>query len=229
MGEMITFKANGGSAEGYLASPKAPGIGVIVIQEWWGLNDQIKGTCDELANLGGFNALAPDFYHGKGARIGEPNEAQKLMTEFFRSNDAAEVARGAADTLLRHPKTSTKKVGVVGFCMGGGLAILAGAAAPDKIGAIVDCYGVGPKVLEDAKKVKAPVLGIFGGKDTSITPDTIRSLERSLETAGVSFEKHVYPEGKHAFLNDKRPDVFRREDSKDAWWKIIEFLKKHVR
>src|SRR3954470_13505772 len=124
MGATVTFKANGWTATGYLATPASgKGPGVIVIQEWWGLNDQVKGVADLFAKEG-FVALAPDFYHGKGARIGEPDEAQKLMMEFFKSADAAKDARGAAEYLTANAAVTSKKVGTIGFCMGGYLAIL---------------------------------------------------------------------------------------------------------
>src|SRR5713226_4076908 len=139
MGENVTFPSNGGTAGGYLASPSSGrGPGVVVIQEWWGLNDQVKGVADMFGREG-FNALAPDFYHGKSARIGEPDAAQKLMME-LNIDQAAKDARGAARYLASHPKTSPKKVGVIGFCMGGMLALLTGTVAPEVVGAIVDCY-----------------------------------------------------------------------------------------
>src|SRR5688572_9102467 len=143
MGEMVSYPANGGTGNGYLAKPKTgKGSGVIVIQEWWGLNDQVKGVADMFAREG-FTALAPDFYHGKGAKIGEPDEAQKLMMDLFQANTAAKDARGAAQYLAKSPAVSTQKVGVIGFCMGGGLALLTAAEAPNEIAAVVDCYGVG--------------------------------------------------------------------------------------
>src|SRR2546428_7923283 len=114
MGTNVTFKANGGTTNGYLALPASgKGPGVIVIQEWWGLNDQIKGVADMLAREG-FNALAPDFYHGKGAKIGEPDEAQKLMMELFQANTAARDGRSAAAFLAANAHTSSSKVGVMG-------------------------------------------------------------------------------------------------------------------
>src|SRR4030081_2117962 len=109
MGEMVTFRSNGGTAGGYLASPASGnGPGVIVIQEWWGLIPQVKGVADMFAREG-FNALAPDFYHGKNAQIGEPDQAQKLMLELDIAQ-AAKDARGAAQYLASHPKTGSKKV-----------------------------------------------------------------------------------------------------------------------
>jgi len=226
MGENVRLAANGGQADGYLAVPSSGrGAGVVVIQEWWGLNVQIKGVADMLAKEG-FTALAPDFYAGKSASIGEPDKAGKLMME-LQSADAAKVARGAAAYLLAQKVVSSKKVGAIGFCMGGGLALLTASVAPDSVGAVVDCYGVGPLKPKDVSGIRAPVLGIFGGKD-HIEPEVIAALGRDLEAAGTTFESHIYPEADHAFLNEQRKDVYREADARDAWGKIIPFLRSHL-
>ncbi|HZP95673.1 MAG TPA: dienelactone hydrolase family protein [Candidatus Limnocylindria bacterium] len=229
MGTNVTFKANGGTASGYLAVPASgKGPGVIVIQEWWGLNDQIRGVADMFAKEG-FVALAPDFYHGKGAKIGEPDAAQKLMMEFFQANDAAKDARGAAEYLASHPAVTSAKVGTIGFCMGGFLAILVGSVAPDRVAAVVDCYGVGQRVPDLGPMRGIPILGIFGGRDHGANAEAIAALEKSAREAGVPFTKHVYPEADHAFLNEQRKDVYRPADAEDAWGKILPFLKSNVR
>ena len=227
MGELVTFKSNGGTAGGYLAGPASGrGPGVIVIQEWWGLNDQVKGVADMFAREG-FSALAPDFYHGKSARIGEPDAAQKLMMELDLSQ-AAKDARGAAEFLATNAATASKKIGVIGFCMGGMLALMTGTLAPDVVGAVVDCYGVPPQKKPDYAKLKGvPVLGIFAGKDQWVM-DALPGLEADLKAAGAPFEKVVYPEADHAFLNEQRADVHRPDDAKDAWPKIMSFLKRHL-
>jgi carboxymethylenebutenolidase len=224
---MVMFPANGGTADGYLAMPPSgKGPGVIVIQEWWGLTDQVKGVADMFAGEG-FVALAPDFYHGKGAKIGEPDKAQKLMLEFFQADTAAKDAKGAAEFLTKHPAVTSKKVGVIGFCMGGFLALLVGSVAPDKVAAVVDCYGVGQR-LPDLKPLRGiPVLGIFGGKDHSM--EAFAALEKAAKESGVRFTKYVYPEADHAFLNEQRKDVYRPADAKDAWSRILPFLKSNVR
>ena len=227
MGDVVTFTSNGGTAGGYLASPAAGrGPGVIVIQEWWGLNDQVKGVGDMFAREG-FNALAPDFYHGKSARIGEPDAAQKLMMELDLAQ-AAKDARGAAQFLASNARTSSSKVGVIGFCMGGMLALMTGTVASDVVGAVVDCYGVPPQKKPDYAKLNGiPVLGIFAGKDGWVM-GALPGLEADLAAAGAPFEKIVYPEADHAFLNEQRTDVHRADDAKDAWPKIISFLKRHL-
>lgn len=228
-GQMVKLRANGDTVDGYLATPSGgKGPGVIVIQEWWGLNDQVKGVADMFAREG-FVALAPDFYRGKGAKIGEPDEAQKLMMEFFQANNAAQTARGAASYLATHAAVTSKKVGVIGFCMGGFLAMLVGSVAPDKVAAVVNCYGVGQR-LPDLKPMRGiPLLGIFGGKDHSAGADAVAGLERAAKEAGVTFTKHVYAEADHAFLNEQRKDVHRPDDARDAWGKILPFLKSNVR
>jgi carboxymethylenebutenolidase len=225
MGTPVTFKANGGTTNGYLAQPaSARGPGVIVIQEWWGLNDQVRGVADMFAREG-FVALAPDFYHGKGAKIGEPDHAQKLMMEFFKADTAAKDARGAAEYLTSHAAVTSKKVGTIGFCMGGFLAILVGSVAPEKVAAVVDCYGVGQR-LPDLRPMRGtPILGVFGGKDNA----DYTGLENAAKEAGVPFTKYVYPEADHAFLNEQRRDAHRPDDAKDAWSKIMPFLKSNVR
>ena len=228
-GQMVKFPANGGTADGYLATPSSgKGPGVIVIQEWWGLNDQVKGVADMFAREG-FVALAPDFYHGKAAKIGEPDNAQKLMMEFFQADDAAKTARGAAEYLTKQPAVTTKKVGAIGFCMGGFLAILVGSVAPDKVAAVVDCYGVGQRI-PDLKPMRGiPVLGIFGGKDGMANADAVAALEKAARESGVPFTKYAYPDADHAFLNEQRKDAHRPNDAKDAWSKIHPFLKSNVR
>ncbi|HEV8228703.1 MAG TPA: dienelactone hydrolase family protein [Candidatus Limnocylindria bacterium] len=223
-GQTVSYKANGGTAEGYLATAASgKGPGVIVIQEWWGLNDQIKGVADTFAREG-FVALAPDFYHGTGAKIGEPNEAEKLMMDLFQAGTAAKDARGAAQYLAKHPAVTSKKIGVIGFCMGGGLALLTAAEAPNEIGAVVDCYGVGQDLEGRARRIKAPVLGIFGAKDHAM-PAPLQDVEKGLKASGAPFTKQVYPQADHAFLNEQRKDAYRPDDAKDAWSRIMRFLR----
>lgn len=229
MGANVTFKANGGTAGGYLATPSSgKGPGLIVVQEWWGINDQVKGVADMFAREG-FVALAPDFYHGKSATMGEPDAAQKLMMEMFQANTAAKDARGAAEYLTSQPSVTSKKVGAIGFCMGGFLAILVGSVAPDKVAAVVDCYGVGHQVPDLKPMRGTPILGIFGGKDHMANPEAVAALETAAKDAGVPFTKVLYPEADHAFLNEQRADAYRPSDAKDAWAKILPFLKSNVK
>lgn len=227
-GQNVEYPINGRTTGGYLATPPAgPGPGVIVIQEWWGLNDQIKGVADRFAQEG-FNALAPDLFHGKMAPIGEPDEAGKLFMA-LNADEAAKDVRGAARYLTAHEATAGAKVGVIGFCMGGQVALLTGTVAPDEIGAVIDCYGVHPNVKPDFTKLKAPVLAIFGGKDAGVGKDARDRLEKDVRAAGVAYESHVYPEADHAFMNEQRKEVYRAQDAEDAWQRSVDFLRQHLK
>jgi len=231
VGENVTFKANGGTTSGYLAKPASgKGPGVIVIQEWWGLNDQVKGVADMLAREG-FTALAPDFYHGKGAKIGEPDAAQKLMMELFQANTAAKDARGAARHLAKHPAASSSRVGVVGFCMGGGLALWLATLKPDDVRAVVPYYGVIPweGAQPDYSKLKAAVQGHYAENDDFAGPPAVAALEEQLSGAGKSFEFFLYPGTEHAFTNHHRPEVFHEGHSERAWQRTIDFLRDHLK
>ncbi|HEX9697640.1 MAG TPA: dienelactone hydrolase family protein [Actinomycetota bacterium] len=218
MGEMVSFESNGGTAQGYLAGD---GPGIVVIQEWWGLNDQIKGVCDDFA-AEGFTALAPDFYHGSLAT--EPDEAGKLMMALDIDRTAAD-ARGAAAFLAGQ---TGGRVGVIGFCMGGQLALLAGTVAPEHVGAVVDMYGIHPALTPDYSKMNAPVLGLFAEHDDFVTQQVRDVLSAELSKHGIDHEFHVYPGTHHAFTNETRSDVYDRGASQDARGRTLEFFRKNL-
>lgn len=225
MGELVEFQANGRTASGYLAIPKAgrgqrTGPGVIVIQEWWGLVDHIKDVCERFAEEG-FVALAPDIYHGKTTK--SPDEAGKLMMA-LRIDEAEKDLNGAIQYLMDHDATTGDKVGVVGFCMGGALSLYA-ATKNANIGACVVFYGIHPNVKPDLPNLHAPVLGIYAENDGFATPDSVHKLEQELKSLGKQFETHIYPQTDHAFFNDTRPEVYNAEASADAWRRTIEFLR----
>jgi carboxymethylenebutenolidase len=223
-GSDVEFESNGGTATGYLAVPgSGNGPGVIVIQEWWGLNDQVKGVADRFAQ-DGFVALAPDLFHGKSARIGEPDEAGKLMMA-LNIETAAKDVRGAAQFLKSHQATTASKVGVIGFCMGGQLALLTGTVAPDDVGAVVDCYGIHPNVRPDFSKLKGAVLAIFAEKDGFVDDAARQALDQQLASAGVAHEMHTYPGVDHAFMNEQRPDAYDKEAAEDAWARALKFFR----
>jgi carboxymethylenebutenolidase len=222
-GKMVEFPSNGTKTTGYLATPAAgKGPGVIVIQEWWGLVGHIKKVCDRLA-AEGFTALAPDLYHGKTAS--EPDEAGKL---FMALNIArAEKDLKAAIAYLT-PHSSTAKLGVVGFCMGGQLALFAATLNP-AIGACVDFYGVHPNVKPDYTKLQAPALGLFAEKDQFVTPKVAREVEAAIKKAGRQVEIHIYPNVDHAFFNDERADVYNKAAAEDAWRRTLAFFRQHLK
>ena len=224
MGEMVQFPFAGGTTGGYLARPKqGGGPGVLVIQEWWGLVDHIKDVCDRFAGEG-FVALAPDLYHGKSTK--SPDEAGKLMMA-MRIDEAERDLSAAAQYLTTEDSVTSEKVGVVGFCMGGALALYTATKNPD-IGACVVFYGGHPNVKPDLPNLQAPVLGLYGDKDRSVTPAVVHDLERKLHELGKQFETKIYLDADHAFFNDTRPEVYNPGASADAWKQTVEFLRKHL-
>jgi len=225
MGEMVQFPFDGGNTGGYLATPKlGSGPGVIVIQEWWGLVDHIKDVCDRFAEEG-FVALAPDMYHGKTTK--SPDEAGKLMMA-LRIDQAEKDLRAAVQYLLTLDSTTSKKLGVIGFCMGGALALFT-ATKNQNIGACIVFYGIHPNVKPDLPNLNAPVLGVFGEKDHSVPPDAVQELERKIKDLGKQIEVKIYPGADHAFFNDTRPEVYDAEAAADAWSRTIKFFREHVR
>ncbi len=223
-GKMVNFSSNGGTGSGYLAIPdKGTGPGVLVIQEWWGLVDHIKDVCDRFANEG-YVALAPDLYHGKTTR--SPDEAGKLMMA-MQIDEAEKDLRGAIKFLINHEASTADKVGTVGFCMGGALSLYAATKNP-QVGACVVFYGGHPNVKPDLANLQAPMLGIYAERDGSVTPESVRELERQLKALGKSVEVHIYPGVDHAFFNDQRADVYNAKAAADAWRRTIEFFAKHL-
>ena len=224
MGELVEYKANGRTDNGYLAIPEqGSGPGVIVIQEWWGLVDHIKDVCERFAGEG-FVALAPDLYHGTTTK--SPDEAGKLMMS-MRIDEAEKDISGAIEYLLDHEATTGDKAGVVGFCMGGALALYT-ATKNANVGACVVFYGGHPNVKPDLPKLESPVLSISGDKDKSVTPDVVHKLEQQLKSLGKQVDVIIYPGADHAFFNDTRPTVYVPEAAADAWQRTIDFFRKHL-
>src|SRR5262245_25056495 len=168
-GQMIQFKTNGNSYDGYLSTASNGGPGIIVIQEYWGLVDHIKDVTDRFAKAG-FTALAPDLYHGVKAK--SPDEAGKLYMA-LNIADAEKTLRGAITSLLSNPACTSNTVGSVGFCMGGALSIFAAATNPAQVSACVDFYGGHPNVHPPIEQLNAPVLGFFAERDRSVNAAVI--------------------------------------------------------
>jgi carboxymethylenebutenolidase len=222
MGQIVTFKRpDGNDCNGYLASPaageRAPGV--VVIQEWWGLNDQIKGVADKLATLG-YRALVPDLYKGKVAL--DVAEAKHLMTNLNFGDAATQDVRGAA----QHLKQSSAKVGVVGFCMGGALTVLA-AMYVKEADACSSWYGFPPEQAGDVKTIRTPLQLHFAEQDQSFPPEGARALEAKLREGKVPFESYWYNAG-HAFFNENGPN-YNAECAKLAWERTVNFFAKHLK
>jgi carboxymethylenebutenolidase len=221
MGEMITYPANGRTGSGYLARAAGDAPGIIVIQEWWGLNDHIKEVADRFA-AAGFTALAPDLFHGVVTK--EPDEAGKLMMA-LQIEEAAQDLRGA----IRHLRTLTgRPVGTVGFCMGGALSLFAACENPDDVAACIDFYGGHPKVQYNLAALRAPVLGLFAGEDEGVSPAVVRALDAQLTALGKPHDFTTYPGTDHAFFNDQRPEVYDAAAAADAWQKTLAFCRRHL-
>ncbi len=214
MGESITFPSNGGVGQGYLAVPDGgSGPGVLVIQEWWGLVDHIKDVADRFA-AEGFVALAPDLYNGE--TVSEPDDAAKAMMA-MRLDDAATVMSGAVDELLR--RSTGDGVGVIGFCMGGGLALVLACQRPDAVTVVVPCYGVipWPDAQPDYTRLRARTVIHCAALDESFPPDAAEALGRQLAELGVDVEVIVHPGADHAFFNDDRPEVYDAAEAAQVW------------
>jgi carboxymethylenebutenolidase len=223
-GEMVEFRANGRMASGYLSLPEKPGPGVLVIQEWWGLVDHIKNLADRFA-AEGFVALAPDLYHGDMTK--SPDQAGKMLMA-LNIGEAGKDMRGAAQYLLARDDVQPKKVGAVGFCMGGQLALFAAAEFPEEVSAAVDFYGIHPNVKINPENLSGPVLGHFGTRDKSVPESSVKALVDSVRSHGKSMEAHFY-DADHAFFNDTRPEVYNPEAAKLAWERTLEFFRKSLR
>jgi len=220
----VSFKAKGGGdVSGALAEPpgsdKAPAV--ILVQEWWGVNDHVRDLVNRLAKEG-FLVLAPDLYHGKVTK--DPDEAMKLMNAMDTLQAVKEVA-GAVAFLKEHPR-GNGKVGITGFCMGGAVSF-ASACHVEGLSAVVPFYGIPPADKVDYKKVGAPIQAHVGKKDGWVTPEKVEDIKRQLDAQKQPMEIHVY-DADHAFVNDTRPEVYDAAKAKLAWERMVAFLKKHV-
>jgi carboxymethylenebutenolidase len=230
MGTTVSFKRpDGQDVPGYLAEPAQPrgAPAVVVIQEWWGLNDQIRGVADRLA-LAGYRALVPDLYRGKATL--EEEEAHHLMSALDFGDAAAQDVRGAAQFL----KTSAARVGCVGFCMGGALTLLAAAHAPE-LDAAVTFYGCPPLEFIDATKIRVPLQGHWATQDEHFGPELIERLAAKLAEVNVAFDFHHYL-ARHAFANEQAVGPGRIASTqydpvwaRQAWDRTFTFFGQHLR
>ncbi|HEX9259414.1 MAG TPA: dienelactone hydrolase family protein [Acidimicrobiales bacterium] len=222
MGEMVEFRSNGGTCPGYLASPAGgTGPGLIVIQEWWGLVPHINDVADRFA-AEGFTALAPDLYHGESSA--EPDGAGKLMMALNLAQAAKDMS-GAVDFLVE--RTGRDKVGVTGFCMGGGLTLVLACQRPDAVKAAVPWYGAipWPSAQPDWTALQASVLGHYGEKDGWASPEAAHALEAQLRDLGKEVTIHIYEGADHAFFNDTRPEVYKADAAALAWQRTLDHLR----
>jgi carboxymethylenebutenolidase len=227
MSEMVTFPSNGTEGQGYLALPDSgSGPGIVVLQEWWGVNDQIKEVCDRFAS-DGFVALAPDIY--RGVVTEEPDEAGKLMMQ-LNIEQAAKDMSGAVVYLAGHDAVTSKGVGVVGYCMGGALALWLATLQPELVDAVAPYYGVaGWPTTPDYSLLQGPVQGHYAENDDFAGPSAVQALEEELTKLGKPHEFFLYPGTGHAFTNHHRPEVHDAEATEAAWARTIAFFREHVK
>lgn len=218
MGQRVTFPSNAHTCNGYLAGN---GPAVVVIQEWWGLVPHIEDVVERFAREG-FLAIAPDLFHGKTTK--SPDDAGKMVMELDVDRAVAEII-GAGNYLLQHPDCTSKQYGVVGFCMGGGLAQFAAVNDPH-VGAAVSFYGGFKKVVTEWEKLNAPLLLIYGEDDKGVAADKGRELGAKLQKMGKNVEVVTYPHAGHAFFNDTRPEVYNAEAAADAWKRTVELFRR---
>ena len=215
MGSMIDFaRPDGGKTRGYLASAGQGRPGIVVIQEWWGLNDQICGVADRFARAG-WNTLAPDLYRGRVTAA--PDEANHLMEGLNFPDATNQDLRGAS----RHLQGSSRKVAVMGFCMGGALTVAALVHIPE-FAAGVCFYGIPPKEFADPAKIRAPFQGHFANQDDWCTPAAVDQLEGAMKAAGQSPEIYRY-DAAHAFANE-RSAAYNVACANQAWERMTAFL-----
>ncbi len=221
----VSFSSRtGGEIDGELAEPSGSGPVpcVVLVQEWWGVNDHVRSLAERMAQEG-FLTLAPDLYHGTVTRDAE--QAAKLMGALDTLRAVDEIA-GAAAFLKAHPRANGK-VGVMGFCMGGALSFAAACHVPG-LSAVVPFYGIPAAEKVDYARVTAPIMAHFAARDEWATVSKAEAIEKQLDARGQSMELHVY-DAQHAFMNDTRPEVYDADAAKLAWERTIAFFEKHLK
>lgn len=220
MGQIIEFtRPDGASTRGYFADAGAGRPGVVVIQEWWGLNDHISSIADRFS-AAGFSALAPDLYRGRVAS--NSDEASHMMTGLDFGDATHQDIAGAVKFL----SARCGKVGVTGFCMGGALTIAAAVHVPG-LSAAVCYYGTPPATFADPAHIRIPFQGHFASRDDWVTPAVVDGLEQAMRAAGAKPDIHRY-EADHAFFNQTRPEVYDAACAAQAWERSLAFFTRHL-
>lgn len=225
-GAVISFPGNGDDGSGYLAMPPSgAGPGLVVIQEWWGLVPQIEDMVDRFA-AAGFVVLAPDLYRGTRVSNAEPDEAAKQMMALDIGRAARDMV-GAVDALAARDDVTGSGIGVVGFCMGGGLALWLASLRPGVVTAVAPFYGVlpWPDAQPDYAAITARVQGHYAELDDFASPAAVAELETSLRGAGVDVvDMFIEPGVGHAFMNHTRPEAYDEATAERAWGRVLAFL-----
>ncbi len=217
---MIEFqRIDGSPCRGYLAELGKGRPGVVVIQEWWGLNPHMCSIADRL-KVAGYNALVPDLYHGRVAR--NVDEARHMMDGLDFTGATDQDIRGA----VKHLQNLGGKIAVMGFCMGGALTLVSAVRIPEMAAGIC-FYGMPPKSVADPARIRIPFQGHFANQDDWCTPAAVDGLESEMQASGNPPEIHRY-EACHAFFNQTRPEVYDAKCADLAWKRTLTFLRNHL-
>ncbi|MFZ3262901.1 MAG: dienelactone hydrolase family protein [Terriglobales bacterium] len=220
-GKLVSYKSGDEAVNAIFYQPagKGPFPALIVIHEWWGLNDWVKGQAAKLADEG-YVALAIDLYRGKVAD--GPEMAHELMRG-VPEDRATRDLKAAYDYLAARRNVRKDRIGSIGWCMGGGYSLDLALAEPHLAAAVIN-YGHLATDPEELKKIHAPVLGLFGGQDRGITPEDVKKFQQAMEKLGKTIEVKIYPDAGHAFENPNNTQGYRAEDAADAWQRTVAFL-----
>ena len=217
----VTYKSGDETVKGIIYTPsgKGPFPGIIVIHEWWGLNDWVKEQASKLADQG-YAALAIDLYRGKVGTT--PEEAHEIMRGVPKDRALRDLD-AAFHYLQSQPNVKKNKIGAIGWCMGGGYSLDVALEEPELA---ADVINYGPLATDPAalKKINAPILGLFGGQDRGITPEDVKKFEQQLKSFGKTVDITIYPDAGHAFENPNNKQGYRPADTADAWNRIVAFL-----
>jgi len=225
-GKKVTYQSGNETVSGmlYLPSGSGPFPGLVVVHEWWGLNDWVKEQASKLADQG-YAALAIDLYRGQLATT--PDEAHQLMRGVPQDRATQDLL--AASSYLRSQKNvDPARIGTIGWCMGGGYALDLAVADP-KLKAAVINYGHLASSADTVKKINAAVLGIFGAQDKGIPESSVREFETLMRQQGKKIEIMIFPDAGHAFENPNNKTGYRPDDAQKAWQKTVEFLGKNLK
>jgi carboxymethylenebutenolidase len=220
-GKSVSYKSGDETVNGILYTPAGHGPfpALIVIHEWWGLNDWVKQQAGKLADQG-YVALAIDLYRGKVAD--NPDLAHELMRG-VPEDRATRDLRSAYDFLAAQSSVKKDRIGSIGWCMGGGYSLDAALAEPHLAATVINYGHLATDPLE-LKKINAPILGLFGGQDRGITPDDVKKFQQAMEQLGKKIEVKIYPDAGHGFENPNNKAGYRPEDTADAWQRTVDFL-----
>ena len=225
-GKNVSYKSGDETVQGVLFTPagKGPFPAIMVIHEWWGLNDWVKEQAAKLSSEG-YVTLTVDLYRGKVATT--PEMAHEIMRG-VPEDRAKRDLHAAFEFLASQPNVKKDRIGAIGWCMGGGYALDVALQEPTLAAAVIN-YGHLATDPEALKKINAPILGSFGGQDHGIPPEDVRKFEQALKQLGKKVEIKIYPDAGHAFENPNNKAGYRADDAADAWNRTIRFFAEYLR